>query len=86
MLVEFSIVPLGVGASVGQYVAEIISIVEDSGLPYRVNPMGTCVEGSWNDIMKLIRKCHRHVMKRAERVIIKRLMTVKTKSLRLMAR
>ncbi len=70
MLVEFSIVPLGEGASVGHYIAEVIELVEQSGLPYRINPMGTCVEGSWNDIMKLIRKCHRHVMKKADRVII----------------
>lgn len=70
MLAEFSIVPIGVGTSVGSYVAEVIKIVEESGLPYKVNPMGTCVEGSWNDIMRLIRKCHRQVMKRADRVII----------------
>ncbi len=70
MLAEFSIVPIGVGTGVSSYVAEVIEIVQESGLPYRVNPMGTCVEGSWNDIMKLIRKCHRRVMKRADRVII----------------
>ncbi|RMG75331.1 MAG: thiamine-binding protein [Nitrospirae bacterium] len=70
MIAEFSIVPLGEGPSVGDYIAEVISIVEESGLPYRLNPMGTCVEGSWNDIMKLLRRCHRQMMKRADRVII----------------
>lgn len=45
-------------------------MVEASGLPYRINPMGTCVEGDWKEVMALIKKCHRVVMKKADRVII----------------
>lgn len=39
MLVEFSIVPVGVGSSIGDYLAEVIDIVDRSGMPYKVNPM-----------------------------------------------
>jgi uncharacterized protein (TIGR00106 family) len=70
MLVEFSIIPVGVGSSIGDYLAEVLKIVDDSGLPYKVNPMGTCVEGEWNDVMRLIKKCHAQVMKKADRAIV----------------
>ncbi len=70
MLAEFSIIPLGVGSSVGDYLADVLRIVDESGLPYKVNPMGTCVEGEWTEIMGLIRKCHNAVMKKADRTII----------------
>jgi uncharacterized protein (TIGR00106 family) len=69
MLVEFSIVPLGKGASVGEDVARVIRIVEKSGLPYKLNPMGTVVEGDWDSIMNLIKKCHKSVMRGGERVV-----------------
>jgi len=69
MLVEFSVVPIGVGQSVGDSVAKVLAIVKDSGLPYKINPMGTVVEGQWNDIMKLLKKCHTVVLKDCERVI-----------------
>jgi uncharacterized protein (TIGR00106 family) len=69
MLAEFSIVPLGVGSSIGDRLAEVLKIVDASGLPYKVNPMGTVIEGEWNEVMKLIRRCHSTVMKRGERAI-----------------
>jgi len=47
MLVEFSIVPLGAGTSVGSRVAEVLRLVDASGLAYKVTPMGTVVEGAW---------------------------------------
>lgn len=56
MIAQFSIVPLGVGASVSSYVAKVIKIVDESGLPYRFHAMGTIVEGEWDQIMNLIKK------------------------------
>lgn len=69
MLVEFSIVPLGKGVSVGNDVANVIKIVENSGLPYKLNPMGTVVEGKWDEVMALIKRCHRAVLRNGERVV-----------------
>ncbi len=70
MLVEFSIIPIGVGSSLGNRLAEVLTIVDASGLAYK-NPMGTVVEGEWNEIMKLIKKCHATVMKTGERAVTK---------------
>ena len=69
MIVQFSIVPLGRGTSVSRRVAEALRIVESSGLDYRLTPMGTVVEGSWDDVMALVRQCHRAVLKHEKRVL-----------------
>jgi uncharacterized protein (TIGR00106 family) len=69
MLIEFSIIPIGVGSSLGDQLAEVLKIVDASGLPYKINPMGTVIEGEWDEIMKLIKKCHNTVMKTGERAV-----------------
>ncbi len=67
-IAEFSITPIGKGVSVGEYVASTVDIVDRSGLPYRLNPMGTVIEGSFDEILALIARCHKAVMKDCERV------------------
>jgi len=69
MLVEFSIIPIGIGSSIGDQLAEVLKIIDASGLPYKVNPMGTVIEGEWDDIMKLVKKCHRTIMESGERAL-----------------
>jgi uncharacterized protein (TIGR00106 family) len=69
MLAEFSIIPVGIGSSVGDQLAGVLRIVDESGMPYKINPMGTVIEGEWDDVIKLIKKCHREVMKSGDRAI-----------------
>ena len=69
MLVQFSIIPLGKGPGIGDEIARVLKIVDSSKLPYKINPMGTVVEGSWAEIVRLIRKCHNTVLKNSERII-----------------
>jgi uncharacterized protein (TIGR00106 family) len=69
MLAEFSILPVGVGSSIGDKLAEVLKIVDSSGLPYKVNPMGTVIEGEWDEVMNLVKKCHTAIMKTGERAI-----------------
>jgi len=69
MLAAFSVVPVGVGDSIGDQLAEVLRIIDASGLPYKINPMGTVIEGEWNDVMALIKKCHSSVMKTGKRTI-----------------
>jgi len=69
MLAEFSVVPLGKGESVSQYVAECLRIVEDSGIRYRINPMGTVLEGGFDEVMGVIKECHFRVMGMSTRCI-----------------
>ncbi len=67
-IAEFSITPIGKGVSVGEYVARCLDIVDRSGLPYRLNPMGTVVEGSLDEVVALIARCHKAVAKDCDRV------------------
>lgn len=69
MLVEFSIVPIGKGSSIGDEIAKVMKIVDSSGMPYKINPMGTVVEGKWDDVIGLIKRCHNAVLKEQERVM-----------------
>src|SRR5437667_10507272 len=67
-IAEFSITPIGKGVSVGEYVTRSVDIVDRSGLPYRLNPMGTVIEGGFDEILSLITQCHKSVVKNSERV------------------
>ena len=58
VLLEFSMTPLDKGASVSKYVSRSLNIIDKSGLPYRLNPMGTVLEGSLDDVLNLVRECH----------------------------
>lgn len=69
VLAEFSIVPLGIGASISPVVARMLAIVRESGIPYKANPMGTVVEGEWDAVLDVIRKCHEEAAKDSERVL-----------------
>lgn len=69
MLVEFSIIPVGAGDSIGVKIAKLISIIEDGNLPYKMNPMGTVIEGKWDEVMNVVRKCHDEVLKHAPRTV-----------------
>ncbi|HIC96602.1 TPA: MTH1187 family thiamine-binding protein [Candidatus Bipolaricaulota bacterium] len=68
MIVEFSITPLGKGESLSEDVARVLNLVDKSGLDYRFTPMGTIVEGEWDEIMELIKRCHHLMLERANRV------------------
>ncbi len=69
MLVEFSVVPLGTGTSVSPQIARVLKIVSESGVSYKANPMGTVLEGDWDKVMSVVKKCHDVVMKDSERVL-----------------
>ena len=70
MIVAFSITPLGVGEGVGEYVADAVRVVRDSGLPNRTDAMFTTVEGDWDEVMPVIKRAVDAVAARAPRVSV----------------
>ena len=58
MLAELSINPLGRGTHLSKDLGEILKIIDDSGLPYCLTPSGTCIEGNWDEVMTLVKRCH----------------------------
>ena len=57
LLIELSMSPLGAGESVSEEVARAVAIIEESGLPYRLGPMGTCIEGEYDAVMAVVKAC-----------------------------
>ncbi len=58
VLLEFSMSPLDKGESLSKYVSRSLDIIDQSGLPYKLNPMGTVIEGEWDDVFAVIKKCY----------------------------
>ncbi len=50
-------------------VARIIEILEQTGLEYRLGPMGTAVEGDWQQVIEAIQRCHQMELENHSRVI-----------------
>jgi uncharacterized protein (TIGR00106 family) len=68
LLAEFSIWPMDKGESVGAYVARALDIVDKSGLAYKLGPLGTCLEGEYEQVMRVIQQCHEALLKDSSRV------------------
>jgi len=58
VLLEFSLYPTDKGESVSDYVKRNLEIIDDSGLPYKLGPMGTTLEGEWDQVMNVVKACH----------------------------
>ena len=43
-------------------------IIDRSGLSYRLGPMGTCIEGEWDEVMAVVRKCWNRMSKESVRI------------------
>ena len=69
MVVNFSIMPIGKGNSLSKQIAEVLKIVSESGINYKLHAMGTILEGDWNRIFKLIKRCHKKILKDSDRVL-----------------
>ncbi|MBI1991897.1 MAG: MTH1187 family thiamine-binding protein [Candidatus Omnitrophica bacterium] len=70
MLAELEIVPIGTNsASLSAHLAEVARLIDQSGLDYRVGPMGTVVEGDWDRIMLVAKQCHHALLQVADRVM-----------------
>src|SRR5512136_3317986 len=69
MVVEFSVVPIGRGEELAGPVARVLDIVDKSGLPYQLTAMGTLVEGEWDELLGLVRRCHEAMRGETGRVL-----------------
>lgn len=62
-IVDFCIVPMGVGLSVSKYIAECEKILKQAGLKTMLHAYGTNIEGDWDEVFAAIKKCHEQVHK-----------------------
>lgn len=68
VLLEFSMSPMNKGESVSPYVARSLDIIDKSGLPYQLTPMGTIIEGEWDEVMAVVSACFKAMSADCERI------------------
>ncbi|NTV45805.1 MAG: MTH1187 family thiamine-binding protein [Chlorobiales bacterium] len=58
VMIDFSVVPMGVGVSVSKYVAACERVLKDAGLKTMLHAYGTNVEGEWDEVFAAVKRCH----------------------------
>jgi len=69
MLFELSIMPLGNDPHISDEIAEVIRVLDKSGLMYQLTPTATCIEGRWEDVIPVVRLCHARVRASCDHVV-----------------
>jgi uncharacterized protein (TIGR00106 family) len=68
VLLEFSMYPTDKGESVSRYVKRSLEIIDDSGLDYRLGPMGTCLEGELDEVLAVVKQCFERMSEDCNRI------------------
>ncbi len=58
VIIDLCIVPIGIGVSLSKYIAVCQEEIDKSGLKYELHPNGTAIEGDWDEVFAVIKKCH----------------------------
>lgn len=58
VIMDLTIIPLGVGVSLSRYVAVCERILTEAGLTCELHANGTNVEGEWDAVMQAVKRCH----------------------------
>ncbi len=58
ILLEFSMYPIDKGESVSKYVARSLEIIDASGLDYQCHSMGTVLEGEFDQVTEVVKRCY----------------------------
>lgn len=70
LIAELSLFPVDKGISLSAYVARAVAIIRQSGLPHQLTPMGTCIEGEWDEVMAVVERCFSAMAEDSERVYL----------------
>ena len=57
VLLEFAMSPTGRAESMSAQVARVVDVIDRSGVPYQLTPMGTILEGEWDEVMGVVKAC-----------------------------
>ncbi len=68
VVANLAIFPLGQSERLGEFVARVLDIIDESGLDYCLGPMGTALEGEFDRVMEVTRQCMKEVEKDNDRV------------------
>ena len=68
VIIDFSIFPVDKEVSLSAYVARAVKVIRESGLPHRTGPMGTCIEGEWEEVMEVVTRCLEKMKEDSDRI------------------
>ncbi len=68
VLLEFSMSPMDKGESLSKYVARSLDIIDESGLSYQFTPMGTILEGEFDEVMAVVKQCYDRMSEDCNRI------------------
>lgn len=68
VLAEFAMFPTDVGESKSKYVSQVIDYIDKSGITYQLTPMGTILEGEWEEVILVITECYKLLESQTNRV------------------
>lgn len=58
VIADLNVIPLGVGASVSSYVVACERVIREAGLNHQLHAYGTNIEGEWDAVMSVVKRCH----------------------------
>ncbi len=61
VIADLCVVPVGVGVSLGKYIAECERVLDRYTLKVKMHAYGTNIEGEWDDVMAAVRDCHQRL-------------------------
>ena len=61
VMIDLCVVPRGVGVSVSEYIAECERLITGAGLQAQLHPYGTVIEGEWDAVFAVVKRCHERV-------------------------
>ncbi len=69
VLLEFAMFPTDKGGSVSEYVSQVIKMIDQSGVTYKLTPMGTIIETeTLSDALKVVEDAYAILDPHSERV------------------
>lgn len=61
VIIDLCVVPVGVGVSVSEYVTACLEVIRQAGLKHELHAYGTNIEGEWEEVFDVVRRCHEAV-------------------------
>jgi uncharacterized protein (TIGR00106 family) len=58
VIVDLTVVPIGVGVHLAAYVATCERVLAEAGLKIQLHANGTAIEGEWGEVFAAIEACH----------------------------
>ncbi|HDI46054.1 MAG TPA: MTH1187 family thiamine-binding protein [Candidatus Omnitrophica bacterium] len=76
IIAEVSIIPVGTGSpSLSSYIARCIKILQGRNIKFQLTPMGTVIEGEWDEVMTAIRQMQEEIFNHG---VLRVVTTIKT--------